>query len=304
MISKKSAHLLRLALKISITLAALFFVFRKIDFSQFIESITSINIWYYLAALVTFHVSKVVSSFRLNHFYESTGLKLDWKTNLKLYYVGMFYNLFLPGAISGDAYKVYILKQAGVEAKTKKLVSATFLDRVSGMALLVIIAFVFLLGSSFVPDDKLFYYAIIGLAVLVLPCYYLFMHLLFRSFTAKYWITTLLSLFVQLGQVGAAWFLLMALSQHTHIMDYLTLFMLSSVAVFIPFTIGGVGARETVFYFGSEHLGINQPEAIAFASLFFSISAIAALTGLVFTYFIDKEIAKKQVSLPDQTPGQ
>ncbi len=300
MISKKNARVLRLVLKISITLAALFFVFRKIDFSQFLETIATINIWYYLAALLTFHVSKIISSFRLNHFYESTGLKLDWKTNLKLYYVGMFYNLFLPGAVSGDAYKVYILKQAGVEAKTKKLVSATFLDRVSGMAFLVILAFIFLLSSSFVPDAQLFYAVIVGLAILVLPCYYLFVYLLFRSFTTKYWITNGLSLLVQLGQVGAAWFLLMALSQHTHLMDYLTMFMLSSVAVFIPFTIGGVGARETVFYFGSEHLGINQPEAIAFASLFFSISALTALTGLVFTYFIDKEIAEKQVSLPKE----
>lgn len=304
MISKKSTRILSLVLKISITLAALVFVFRKINFPQFLETITTINLWYYLAAFLTFHISKIISSFRLNHLYESTGLKLDWKTNLKLYYVGMFYNLFLPGAVSGDAYKVYILKQAGVEAKTKKLVSATFLDRVSGMAFLVIIAFVFLLSSSFVPDTQLVYAIVIGLAVLVLPCYYLFMFLLFKSFTSKYWVTNWFSLLVQLGQVGSAWFLLMALSQHTHIMDYLTLFMLSSVAVFIPFTIGGVGARETVFYFGSKHLGINQPEAIAFALLFFSISALAALTGLVFTYFIDKEIAEKQVSLPKENNGQ
>lgn len=303
MISKKSAQILRLVLKITITLAALFFVFRKIDFPQFLESIASINIWYYLLALLTFHVSKIISSFRLNQFYESTGLKLDWKTNLKLYYVGMFYNLFLPGAISGDAYKVYLLKQAGVEAKTKKLVSATFLDRVSGMAFLVILALIFLLGSSFVPDDNIFYLLIIGLAILVLPCYYLFIRILFKGFIGKYWITNGLSLLVQLGQVGAAMFLLMALSQETHIMDYLTMFMLSSVAVFIPFTIGGVGARETIFYFGSEHLGIAQPEAIAFASLFFSISALTALTGLLFTYFIDKEIAQKQASLPNQSQG-
>ncbi len=39
----------------------------------------------------------------------------------------MFYNLFLPGGIGGDAYKGYVLKKK-YEVKTKSVVSILVLD--------------------------------------------------------------------------------------------------------------------------------------------------------------------------------
>lgn len=293
---KKARFVLSLILKIVLTGAALFFVFKKVGEKEVFNAILGVNPFYFALAVLAFNVSKIIASFRLNHFYHAANLKLDWKTNLKLYYVGMFYNLFLPGAISGDAYKVYLLKEAGVEAKTKKLISASFLDRVSGMAFLTILGLLFLLFSSFIQDNALYNYSIIGLAILVLPCYYIFLKILFKDYVKKFWITNGLSLGVQLGQVLAAWFLLMALAEHQLLMEHLALFMLSSVVTVIPFTIGGAGARELVFYYGFKYLGINESVAVAFATLFFGVTAISALIGLFFIYFIDREIAKKQTS--------
>jgi hypothetical protein len=43
----------------------------------------------------------------------------------------MFYNLFLPVSISGDAYKVILLKKI-YDAPYKKTTSAGLLDRFSG----------------------------------------------------------------------------------------------------------------------------------------------------------------------------
>lgn len=295
MASKKTGFILRLIVKIALTGAALFFVFKKIDFEAFLGAIADIKIHYYVLAILAFNLSKIVAAFRLNHLYASAGLVLDWKTNLKLYYVGMFYNLFLPGAISGDAYKIYILKQAGVEAKTKKLVSATFLDRVSGMAFLTILGLMFLLFSSFIQDNSIYATITIVLAILVLPGYYLFLRLFFRSYLDKFWVTNWLSLVVQVGQAVSAWFILLALGESHLLMEYLALFMISSVVAIVPFTIGGAGARELVFFYGFKYLGINESVAVAFATLIFGITAITALVGLFFVYFIDREIASKQV---------
>lgn len=57
-----------------------------------------------------FNISKIISSIRLNRYFKDINLSLSQTYNLKLYYLGMFYNLFLPGGIGGDGYKIYIIK--------------------------------------------------------------------------------------------------------------------------------------------------------------------------------------------------
>jgi hypothetical protein len=50
----------------------------------------------------------------------------------------MFYNLFLPGAISGDAYKVVLLTRK-YDVSYKKITAAVLLDRFSGLLALGLI---------------------------------------------------------------------------------------------------------------------------------------------------------------------
>ena len=50
---------------------------------------------------------------------------------LCLCYVGMFYNLFLPGGIGGDAYKVYQLRKYH-QGRTFAIVQAMIFDRLNG----------------------------------------------------------------------------------------------------------------------------------------------------------------------------
>jgi len=49
----------------------------------------------------------------------------------------------------------------------------------------------------------------------------------------------------------------------------------------LPFTIGGVGARELVFLLGAQWLQTNKDTAVAFSLLFFLITAISSLAGAV-----------------------
>ena len=62
----------------------------------------------------------------------------------------------------------------------------------------------------------------------------------------------------------------------------MTLFLLSSAVAVLPFTIGGVGARELVFIFGANYLLIDKNTAVAFSILFFVITAISSFTGILF----------------------
>ncbi|MEM9340899.1 MAG: lysylphosphatidylglycerol synthase transmembrane domain-containing protein, partial [Bacteroidota bacterium] len=152
---KRRKKIIQNTVKLLITGVALYYVFQKVDREELLNSIVQTKIAYYLLAILAFNASKIASAFRVLEFYRAIGIYLSRLFNLKLSYVGMFYNLFLPGSIGGDGYKVYLLKQGNNQVKTKLLVAATLLDRLSGLAILFLLGGVFFLLSSF--DAALFY---------------------------------------------------------------------------------------------------------------------------------------------------
>lgn len=276
--------------KLILTTIALFFVFYKIDISSFSKSLANSNIYGLIAALIVFNISKIIAAFRLLRFYEMAGVQLNASSNLMFYYLGMFYNLFLPGSVSGDAYKVYLLKQNQQNLSLKNLISASLLDRMSGVSFLFVMAAIFLSLSSFdLPILDLDLYLWI-MALLIIPCYYLVVRVFFSGFVSGFMITGIYSFFVQAGQVICATFILLALDIQIHLWDYLTLFMISSVIAILPLTVGGFGARELVFLFGSRFMHVNESMSIAFTVSFFVISAVSSLIGLFFIKGIDKKL--------------
>jgi glycosyltransferase 2 family protein len=44
-------------------------------------------------------------------FLKCTWVNIPEKHIIQLYLLGIYYNLFLPGGIGGDGYKIYLLKQ-------------------------------------------------------------------------------------------------------------------------------------------------------------------------------------------------
>ncbi len=276
-------------IKLVLSATALYFVFRKIDLQETWQTLLQTNVGFFALALLAFNLSKVVAAFRFKLLLYPLGIRLSDGYNLRLLYISMFYNLFLPGSIGGDGYKVYLLKQQH-DATVKRLAGATLLDRLSGLALLVMMTGGFLLFSSFMVEVPYYDALVIVGTALVLPGFYLGVRWVFPLFRSQFWLTTHLSFWVQAGQVLAAVFLLLSLSVQQHYLDYLTLFMVSSVVAVLPFTIGGVGARELVFLYGFQYLAIEQETAITFTLLFFLVTAFTSLAGLFVS-------AKEQRSL-------
>ena len=74
----------------------------------------------------------VASSWRLLSFFKSIDLRLDPRFNFRLYLLGIFYNLLLPGGIGGDGYKIYLLHKT-YKQPAKKVFWAIAFDRLSGL---------------------------------------------------------------------------------------------------------------------------------------------------------------------------
>ena len=283
---------LKFGLKLLLTLVALYFVFKKIDVEKFVQTLKGVDPLYFVLAIVSFNCSKLISAFRLRNFYQEVGLTLTNAFNLRLYFVGMFYNLFLPGSIGGDGYKVYVLKQFS-EVKLKPIITATFLDRVSGMVFLVMIALILSLFSSVSFPVPYYRSVLIVLIILVLPSYWLISKILFPQFQRVFVPTSLQALGVQIGQILTAFFLLKALSVQSNYFDYLTLFMVASAVSVLPLTVGGVGLREMVFLYAIKfHMPLDEATSIAFTLSYFIVTAITSLGGLFFLMNIDKRAEK------------
>ena len=261
---------------------AIRFVLEDIDVQELKLTLLSAHLGWLFLALIAFNASKILSAIRLNYFFRALGLFLSEKFNLKLYYLGMLYNQFLPGGIGGDGYKVYLLNKWH-KTSVKLLVAATLLDRVSGVVALGFLAFG--LGLMGTAKEALTPYGLVlwvGL-VMAYPVYYLLVHLLFKTFKQVNHITNLQALGVQVLQLLSAFLILQSLGVESSFVDYLTLFLVTSVAASLPISLpGGIGIRELVMVNGAIYLAIDKTDATALATLFFLISLISAIAGLFF----------------------
>ena len=271
--------MLNTTVKLILTVVALYLVLRQIDVSQTKLVLSKTQPFWLVLATLMFVLSKLIASIRLNVLFKDIGLQISENQNLRLYWVGMFYNLFLPGGIGGDGYKVYVLnKNHGVPVK--KLVLATLWDRLGGVIALVFLALVLMLVSIRLPEI-IPLQSILSTAacILAFPAGYVLTMFIFKDFKGSYFRTSLQSVGVQVSQVICAYFILLSLSVDGLFIEYQIMFLISSVVAVLPFTIGGVGARELTFILGHDLLGIDKEISVVFSLLFFLITAVSSLAG-------------------------
>lgn len=276
--TEKQRKLLSTALKIIISVLLMYFIFTKVDFKEVIHTLKSANPFWLILATLLFILSKALNAFRLNLYFHAIAVPLTHLSNLKLYALGMFYNLFLPGGIGGDAYKGYVIKQK-YDVKTKRIVGVLLLDRLSGM--LLILVYSCILGALikfpiFNGLNWLFWVAIpVGVFVFWLINKHLFSYAL-----PVFWGSFGYSALLQAIQLGATFCIINALGISENLLAYLFIFMISSVVSVIPLTIGGIGSREVTFLYGAKWLGLDSNTAIGISFVFFLITAFVSFFGI------------------------
>jgi glycosyltransferase 2 family protein len=283
-IKKKESRVsrfLKLLLKIGITVLCFWYISRKIDFAQALNAFLKANWIFLFIALIFFILSKVLSAFRLNIYFRNIGVELsEWK-NIKLYWLGMFYNLFLPGAISGDAYKVVLLNRR-YRTSYKKVSAAVLLDRFSGILALGVILCIY---GVIVLHNYRYDVLLIFAAILAFVGFYFVIRYLFKKFLKSFFPTFLWALAVQLSQVVCIYFILLSLhlplSQH----EWIFIFLLAAVISVLPISLGGgLGTREFVFLEGSRFFHLDPQTGVIISLLFYLLTVIGSLWGLYYNF--------------------
>ncbi len=275
----KLPSFVKVLLKLAITVAALWYVFARLDLQQVIGTIAQLNFLYLAGALILFVLSKMISSLRLNRFLASTGIHISEWVNMKLYLLGMYYNLFLPGGIGGDGYKIYLLNR-NYEVSTRKIFWAVMMDRIIGVVALFCMAVVLFF---FVPDMRKYAWYIILLIPIAISLSYIAFRRFFPYLLSVFRISNLLSLAVQLLQLLSALLILLSLKVPGSLEGYLFVFLISSMVAVLPLTIGGIGSREFTFMLGAQWLGLDLNLSIALSLLFYLITAFTSFWGIIYS---------------------
>jgi uncharacterized membrane protein YbhN (UPF0104 family) len=269
-----------LLLKIAITVICLWYVSTKIDFRQLSETLLKAKWLWLLAGILLYMLSKIVAAIRLNIYFRNIGLRISEIENLKLYWLGLFYNLFLPGSISGDAYKVIRLtKQFGVSYK--KSTSAVVLDRLTG---LLGLSFVLAFYGILVLDNYFYSVSLIAAAIVATGTAFIIIKKWFPYFLPGFWPTFFWGLIVQLFANTSAYMIILSLGVTHDLNKYMFIFLVASIAAVLPLTLGGLGAREIVFYELSKYFNLNEHTSVLIGFLVYITVVISSVGGMIYIF--------------------
>jgi len=137
--NKKVREWLIFIFKVVLSLVAIIYVLKRVNLGDIANVIGSASHIYLFFAFLLFVASKIVAAWRTLLILHQCGISISGWDNLKLYWTGMFYNLFLPGGIGGDVYKTVIINnmhENGIRISAGSVIT----DRIAGVAALMILA--------------------------------------------------------------------------------------------------------------------------------------------------------------------
>jgi len=268
-------------LKIGVTVVCFWYISKKIDFAAARDAFLKANWMWLIVAILLLILSKVFSAWRLNIYFRNIGLHLSGWKNIKLYWLGMFYNLFLPGSISGDAYKVVLLKRK-YHSPYKKTSAAVLLDRFSGLLALAIILCVY---GVIVVDKRLYVVGLIVGSLISIVALYLVIRIRLTDFLPGFWPTFIWGLAVQLTQVICIYCILLSLQLPLSEPRWIFIFLVAAVVAVFPLSLGGgLGTRELVFVEGAKYFHLDPQVALVISLLFYLSTVVASAWGLFYVF--------------------
>eukprot|EP01037_Dinobryon_pediforme_P005030 gene5030-5079_t len=214
----------------------------KVPIGKVKDRFLAANYWWMLAAVAAYFCSMVASAWRLLSFFKSIDLRLDPRFNFRLYLLGIFYNLLLPGGIGGD-----------------------------GLSGLWAIGLIVVALKIFIPQIEIHIAIPLALFVVGSIAYYAAVKIFFKDFSKHFFKGHAKAILVQSFQ-----------DFHGKFAPYLLSFLLSALAAVVPITVGGAGAREYIFKALSDVFHMNVGLAVFLSISFYLISLLVALSGLYY----------------------
>ena len=269
-------------IKLTISIALIYYIFFvKLHIFDIFSHYKNANWAYIIIAVILYVISQALSVFRLDYYFKDINLDLSYKSNARLYFLGMFYNTFVPGGIGGDAYKVYVLNK-NYKISLKEISQAVFLDKIIGLCAMLLII-IFLVFFSNLTDYPWVQY---GSLIVSISGFILIPYILGRFFPIHkktFYNSMIYSIVLQLIQVGMLYFVLEGLNIHPdNFSIYLLIFLVSGILSIISFS--GFGIREAVFMYAAHRFNFDETLATSAAFIFSIITISISFIGIIYLF--------------------
>ena len=294
-----------LALKLVVTSALLWFVFRKVDIGPLAMRLGNLQAGWATAALAVLFGQLLLTGVRWYFVGQLVGAGIGVGLATRLILVGQFFNQVLPSSVGGDGVRAWLLSREGISIR-HALVSV-ICDRAAALVLLTAIVactlpIVIVSGDAAIPSAWPLAIAIDALTVGGL----LFLILWGEVFSA--WLIRLpparplgvvirdlrrvlfssekslwvvgLTIVVQAMVVMSTYFCALALGVKFGMVHLLMLPLIMLVSS-IPLSFAGWGLRESAMVTGLGFAGISAADALAVSVSFGIAQLLVGLPGIV-----------------------
>ena len=309
-------------LQLLVTGAAIYYVFHDPEKRAQVGNALRAADWRWLAASwLVYGAVEMVATVRWQLLLRVQGIVIGWFWAAVLVMVGLFFNMFLPGLVGGDAVRLYLLFQKVPARKTRAALSVA-MDRVLGLASLLllaslVVAFRFGWLNHAARTAQITYFALAvlgGITVFALLLLSLMARRRKRSLPRRLpfrraigQIGTALHLYREHRGILASAFLLTlvahlayyasyycalrgllgAVGGEVRLIDFFSIMPLVNTITGVPISFGGVGVRETLFQTLLGQLAhVPRAPAALSASLGYTVQASWGVIGGLAYLFV------------------
>lgn len=300
--------------KIILSVLILTILFYKTDVKKFYTIIIEADIQIFFFAFFLFIVAQTISTYRWKMLLHTEKMNIHFYNLVGYYFIGMFFNLFMPTIVGGDVVRGYYLyKKSNMGSES---VASIFVERLSGFfALMVIGLLSLIIGYSYINDKPV----IVILLAFITSGFFAFLLLIankgvrdrvnnfikggrlerarqklkgisesikrYRNHKEVVIRVILLSFLVQMLGIFIFYFTSKALNFNVSLAYFFLFVPIITVISMAPVTFGGLGVREFLAIFLFHKVGLGTTEALSLSLLWFSISVIASIFGGVIFLF-------------------
>ena len=317
--------------QLSVTVGVLYWVYHDPNRrAQMVEALRNAEFRWVAMSMLAYVVVEVAAGFRWQVLLKVQKIRLTVPRLSGLFFIGLFYNQFLPGGTGGDIIKSYYLLKETPDKKAGALLAVVF-DRFIGLVALVAISatlialrydflsqkpetrnllwllllllsvsIAFLVATFVISGFKLFHF---------LPAHFPGRDKLIEIFAAyhlyaHHWRATLVafgaSVAAHLATFTTFLFAAYALGVRVPWVDFFAIMPVERTISALPISFAGIGLREKVLQIMLNGLcGVPEAKAILIGSLSFVIILLCCLPGAFVYLFYKPSGAVERVKLRD-----
>jgi uncharacterized membrane protein YbhN (UPF0104 family) len=306
----KLSAIMKFLLRMGFSVCLLTWLISRTNPDDLLTAFLDLSFFAWAVAFLMYLASQVIGSIRwyfLAHALDFTG---PWSTYLKYYFVGMYFNLFLPTCVGGDVLKMHYISRG--EPKKLRATYSILADRLFGLAAMFLLgAGAVLIGRGILPRYFEQLLCVTGICIIAsllgLPLAYkllssiwpilgkrLAVPIVFWQKPKAMFAGLSLSFILQALGMGAVALLANDMGLSPPAAFYFAAFPLVAILTILPISFNGIGIREGGFIYFLGLKGISAEKALTLSLSFFAIQVVASLIGgLSYAFGYHKKLLKE-----------